>query len=505
MIVREYDSGRHTIQDPIHGAITFGPIEKAIIDHGLFQRLHGLRQNSLLYLIFPSANHTRFDHSLGVMCLADKFLSAVIKNQTQICSTGESRGKYQKSYSVDNVAMKEAMRALSSDNYFRIVLRAAALFHDIGHGPLSHLFDDFFPSSSEMKGITKERSFSHIYDRLSKVPSSDSQKPIRHEVLSCVIATRVLLDCTPIIQAFGIDSHKMAKDACAIIDNSIEPSDQLKVPHYKVETLFQDILSSDIDVDRMDYLLRDSHMCGVNYGLYDPDRILKSMCAYGRTDTEQLRIAVRYSGLGALEDLLLSRYQMHAQIYGHKTNRACNAMLAQIRMRLQHVRWKWYDGCRTTSQLLGRFLRLDDHTFIQMLRNPKVDRGSGQVKEIAEKLFIERKLYKRVYEERAISGGKKTTSAAKRWEKYRDLLTKSRIKFKEDEFENKGPKLNKTDGTLKVLRKHPQRKYYRVHDLRGFTTIVRYIPEKESTYRVYCKEKYLAKAKSLLTIPRKRR
>lgn len=84
MIVREYDSGRHTIQDPIHGAITFGRIERAIIDHGLFQRLHGLRQNSLLYLIFPSANHTRFDHSIGVMCLAEKFLAAVIKNQEQI-------------------------------------------------------------------------------------------------------------------------------------------------------------------------------------------------------------------------------------------------------------------------------------------------------------------------------------------------------------------------------------------------------------------------------------
>ena len=498
MIVCEYDSGRHTVQDPIHGAVTFGAIEKAIIDHGLFQRLHGLRQNSLLYLIFPSANHTRFDHSIGVMCLAEKFLTAVIKNQEQICRTGESRGVYQKSYRVDGVAMKEAIQALSDDNYFRIVLRAAALFHDIGHGPLSHLFDDFFPSASEMKSITKEPSFDHINARLLKFRGPDSQKPIRHEVLSCVIATRVILDCTQIIQAFGIDSRKMAKDVCAIIDDGIEPSDQLNIPHCKVEGLFRDILSSDVDVDRMDYLLRDSHMCGVNYGLYDPDRILKSMCAYSRTDTKELRIAVRYSGLGALEDLLLSRYQMHAQIYGHKTNRACNAMLAQIRIRLQRVRWKWYTGCRTTKQLLGRFLGLDDHTFIQMLRNRKVDDGVGEVKEIAEKLFIERKLYKRVYEERAASVGKKTTSAVKRWERYRRRLTQSRVKFKEDEFQNKGPKLNQSNCFLKVLRKDPQRKYYGVHELRGFTTIVRNIPEKEYTYRVYCKEKYVEKAKSLL-------
>jgi hypothetical protein len=498
MIVREYDSGRHTIQDPIHGAITFGPIERAIIDHGLFQRLHGLRQNSLLYLIFPSANHTRFDHSIGVMCLAEKFLAAVIKNQEQICRTGESRGTYQKPYRVDDVAIKEALRVLSGDNYFRIVLRAAALFHDIGHGPLSHLFDDFFPSVSEMKTITKEHSFGHIYARLLKFRGSDSLKPIRHEVLSCVIATRVLLDCTPIIQVFGIDPRKMAKDVCAIIDDSIEPSDQLNIPHYKIKSLFHDILSSDVDVDRMDYLLRDSHMCGVNYGLYDPDRILKSMCAYGRTDTKELRIAVRYSGLGALEDLLLSRYQMHAQIYGHKTNRACNAMLAQIRKRLQRVRWKWYRGCRTTKQLLNRFLGLNDHTFIQMLRKQKVDGGVGKVKEIAEKLFIERRLYKRVYEERAAYADKKMTSAVMRWEKYRHRLSQSHVQFKEDEFENKGPKLNQPKYSLKVLRKHPQRRYYGVHELRGFTTIVRYIPEREYTYRVYCKEKYVKKAKSLL-------
>jgi uncharacterized protein len=498
MIVREYDSGRHTVQDPIHGAITFGPIEKAVIDHGLFQRLHGLRQNSLLYLIFPSANHTRFDHSIGVMCLAEKFLAAIIKNQEQICRTGEPRGNYQKSYRVDGVALKAAIQALSSDNYFKIVLRVAALFHDIGHGPLSHLFDEFFPSASEMTAITKEDSFSHIYARLLKFRGPDSLKPIRHEVLSCIIATRVLLDCTPIIKDFGIDPRKMARDVCSIIDNVVEPSDQLNLHHYKVESLFQDILSSDIDVDRMDYLLRDSHMCGVNYGLYDPDRILKSMCAYGCTDTKKLRVAVRYSGLGALEDLLLSRYQMHAQIYGHKTNRACNAMLAQIRTRLRRVPWKWYKGCRTIKQLLGRFLGLDDHTFIEMLRDRKVDGGVGEVKEIAEKLFLERKLYKRVYEERTACVGRKTTSAVKRWEKYRRRLTLNHVQFKEDEFENKGPKLNQSSCPLKVLRKHPQRRYYEVHGLRRFTTIVRYIPEKECTYRVYCKDKYVNKAKSLL-------
>ena len=90
-MLSDYEFTRHTIQDPIHGGITFGRIERALIDHRLFQRLHGLRQNSLLYLIFPSANHTRFDHSVGVMHLAGKFLEAVLNNQKKICQAGSSR------------------------------------------------------------------------------------------------------------------------------------------------------------------------------------------------------------------------------------------------------------------------------------------------------------------------------------------------------------------------------------------------------------------------------
>jgi uncharacterized protein len=152
MSLRDYDFDRYTIQDPIHGAIAFGHIEKALLDHRLFQRLHGLRQNSLLYLIFPAANHTRFDHSVGVMKMAGTFFDAVLKNQMRICKAGISRKAWQNSFRVDGPEIKETVEILSDDPYYKLVLRIAALFHDIGHGPLSHLFDDFFPSIKTMLG-----------------------------------------------------------------------------------------------------------------------------------------------------------------------------------------------------------------------------------------------------------------------------------------------------------------------------------------------------------------
>jgi len=502
VILRDYDFERHTIQDPIHGAITFGAIEAAVIDHPLFQRLHGLRQNSLLYLVFPAANHTRFDHSLGVMYLADRFLEKLLNNQRHICKAGIYRTSYQDPYRVDDSTIFETIEILHGDNYFRLAIRIAALFHDIGHGPLSHLFDKFFPSWNEIQNFTTEPGYKHIHECFSQIPEDKKNEPIRHETLSCIIATRVLLDCTSALEEFQLDPSKMVKDICAIIDDQLQPSMQLLGKHYKFHPLLHDILSSDIDVDRMDYLLRDSHMCGVNYGLYDPHRILKSMCAYGRTDSQTLRVGVRHSGLGALEDLLLSRYQMHSHIYGHKTNRACGTMLEAIRKRLKESKWKWYGKCHSLSDLLKKFLDLNDHAFVSELRLETIDNGKGKVKEISEKLFIERKLFKRVWERRfrMTDQDKDSTNEAKRqWEEIQKLLKENNIRFTEDSFDNKGPKLNTDqDPAIKVLKKDLKKRHYLVHEIKKLSSVAKFLPRIESTYRIYCKESYLEKARNLL-------
>lgn len=501
MIIRDYDFSRHTIQDPIHGAITFGAIEKAVLDHRLFQRLHGLRQNSLLYLVFPAANHTRFDHSLGVMHLADKYLFAIIRNQRQICAAGAKRKSYQEPFRIDDSGMREAINRMSEDEYFRIVIRLAGLFHDAGHGPLSHLFDNFFPNIHTVRSLLRSRSHAHTRAYLKSMRKGQECEPIRHEVLSCMIATRVLVDSCDVLREHGIDPNELTQNVCSVIIDKILPSKRLVAGNYDTSSLLHDIISSDLDADRMDYLLRDSHMCGVNYGLYDPDRILKSMCAYGRSDSGSMRVAIRYSGLGALEDLLFSRYQMHSQIYGHKTNRACTAMLEGIRARLKKAGWDWTKGCRTEDDFLNRFAEFNDHSFINQLIQGRLDGRAGKVREIAEKLFIERKLVKRVFEERVrqtTNQSPRETEIAKRWEEHQRQLKRKHIWSAPDVFENKGPNLSDSDCYLKVLRKDPHSGYYMVHELSKLSTVVHYLPKKELIYRLYCKGTNVKEAKSMV-------
>lgn len=501
MILPGYDFERHTIQDSIHGAITFGALEKAIIDHPLFQRLHGLRQNSLLYLIFPSANHTRFDHSLGVMFLADKFLERILINQLHICESGHNRISFQEPYRVDDLTIKESMTNLREDSYFRLVLRISALFHDIGHGPLSHLFDGFFPSWSELEIFLREPGFKHLKSRAANIPQDRKNEVIRHEILSCLIATRVLLDCSSELRKFKLKQNHVIKDVCAIIDEKIRPSTQLQLSHYTTHFLLHDILSSDLDVDRMDYLLRDSKMCGVNYGLYDPYRILKSMCAYGRADNRQIRVAIRHSGLDAVEDFMLSRYQMHSQIYGHKTNCACSAMLEKIRKKLKASKWNWYKNCQTTTGFLNEFLRLNDQSFISELLTEKIDNKKGKVKEIATELFVERKLFKRGWEKRHPDRGDNGSlnNPEIEFKQILQLLQDNQIPFAEHTFPNKGPRfIYEEDSPIKILKKDQKTRMYGVWEIGEISTVAKILPKTEYTYRIFCKENHLSKVRELL-------
>ena len=496
-----YDFARHTIQDPIHGSISFGQIEKRIVDHRLFQRLHGLRQNSLLHFVFPSANHTRFDHSLGVMSIAGRFFDAIINNQLKICSVGQGRKHHKGNYRVDGKDMLTLITELDRQPYFKIVVRSAALFHDIGHGPLSHLFDKFFPSVKEVLGFLVEPCFEHIRSSLKSINGQKKSSPITHELLSCIIATRVLYDICDSLNDYGIRVEEIVKDVCATIEKQIPASKKTTSLPYNVATLLRDIISSDLDADRMDYLMRDSHMCGVNYGLYDQDRILKSMCAYATITDGTVRAGVRYSGVGALEDLLIARYQMYAQIYGHKTNRACSAMLDTIQEGLRKIGWSWYDGCVSLHEFLERFAGLDDQKFIGQLLDLKTNGREEHVKDLAANLFLERRLLKRAFEERVPYTSKdlrRHRRTESRVDQHIRRLDRARIWNRKEVFLNKGPKIMASSYPLKVLRKNSAKGWYEVHEAKEFSTVAHYLPESEKTYRIYAESKYLQKAKSLL-------
>lgn len=169
------------------------------------------------------------------------------------------------------------------NEYEQIVVLCAALLHDVGHGPFSHAFE--------------------------------SVTGISHETMTI----RIILEGPTLRPLLDSVSENLANDICRVIDHS----------HPK--TLLTQMISSQIDADRMDYLLRDSYFTGVSYGEYDIERILRTL------RIENDRLVIKESGMNAVEDYIMARYQMYWQVYYHPTSRAYEIMLLHIFKRIKDV------------------------------------------------------------------------------------------------------------------------------------------------------------------------
>lgn len=211
--------------------------ELDVIDTPIFQRLHNIRQLGTVYTVFPGATHTRFAHSLGVMQIVDRLVT--------------SRG---------------LRRKVSRDERER--LRMAALLHDVGHYPLSHVVE-------------------------TVMNKHNTRKEGNHEELSGHVVTKHL--------------------ARILVRNGFDPNELSKMIRGRSELLHTQLLSSELDADRMDYLLRDSQNTGVRYGGYDIDRLVHSV----QLDKDG-RLAVHEKGKHAAEDYMIARYHMYLSVYSHK-------------------------------------------------------------------------------------------------------------------------------------------------------------------------------------------
>ena len=224
------------IRDPVHGYIELDKLALSLIDAPSMQRLRRINQLGLSNLVYPGANHTRFEHSIGVMHLA-----TVLTSQIDSVTTNEKNE-----------------------------LRAAALLHDIGHGPLSHVTESII---------------SHYTRR-------------KHDDVKDIINRG---EISEILQEHDLNPANIAK-------------------HIKGETAIGQILSSEIDVDRMDYLVRDAHYTGVAFGLVDHVRLIHEMQFY------ENKLVVTPGGLKAAESLLVSRFLMHPSVYYHHVSRIAETM-----------------------------------------------------------------------------------------------------------------------------------------------------------------------------------
>lgn len=368
----------NSILDPIHGLIKMSKEEFKVISHPLFNRLRFIKQNTFLYNVFPSANHTRFEHSIGVMHLASEMFRNAFYNAGVL---HKKRSKYDLEKSSTILEMNDKNSKELLDAYY--LLRLAALLHDIGHGPMSHLFDKFAPEKEEFINVVKEDKIINFRDELAtNLEKLIDQSIVEHEHVSLYFSAVILSE-------IGINDCDIKK-VLTIMNEKINLGDIL-CEDMRINTfLHQIVAGAPLDCDRMDYLLRDSYFTGVKYGIYDLNRVLKSLLPF--IHDKNLKLGIKKSGLPAIENFLQARYGLFQQVYYHKTNQACNLMLEKSTELLIVEKMKVVK-CNSPKSFKKSYLKLSDEKFLNYLEKNLDGENLTTIKELRQ-----RKLWKRLVE-----------------------------------------------------------------------------------------------------------
>jgi HD superfamily phosphohydrolase len=297
------------LRDPVHGLVAFEEGEERIVESLLdtpeVQRLRRIRQLGVTSLAFPGAEHSRFAHALGAAFVM-KLLLARLRALDGALPTAQ------------RVTPERAQEAL-----------AAAFLHDLGHGPLSHLFEEAIPGTPAHETWTE----------------------------------RIVLDTST-----GVHG------VLASIDPGL-PQRVVDLVHGRHPVAYlAKAVSGEFDVDRCDYLLRDAHATGVSYGVYDLDWLLRSLRfapATAATDDAGPVLAIDGAkGLPAIEAFITARLFMFQQVYQHKATRSAEWMIRAILARavaalrdghrLESVPVAVSAAARAEAIELGDYLELDD-------------------------------------------------------------------------------------------------------------------------------------------------
>ena len=385
-----------TVRDPLHGAIHLSDEEIRIIDHRLFRRLHKIRQNGLLYLVFPSAHHTRFEHSLGTLHNANSIFNSLLFNSSvadtkPTCAIYDNpqNGKAFDLNNIDETLLKKALR----------LLRFSALVHDLGHGPLSHTFDSFSPFREKVIEIIEQDSKYLELKKLIPLLKKNRKERIEHEEMSCILFSVIwheIKDDTdseeiPFLVASILLNHELGKE-----HSNLAPF---------ISLLNNIVASAPVDADRMDYIERDSKSIGVSYGMFDRERLLKSFLPYATTSSNgnlNYRLGIKKSGVRAVENFIQARFELFVQVYYHKTNRAIELMLSEIATNAKDKQINIFK-LNSVDDLCNAYLDLSDESFLNILNGNNEIINENSITKIARSIST-RNLWKRIFEEK-----KKTT------------------------------------------------------------------------------------------------
>ena len=320
----------HEMRDPIHGFIKISKRERDLIDTKVFQRLRRIRQLAMAFLVYPGAVHTRFDHSIGVMHIAGRIC-------TKLQELNSAR-----------ISCKDVER-----------VRFAALLHDIGHGPFSHVSEHLLKKCAPADADTRQV-LEKIHEKITvDIVESDPQ----------------------IDEILDEDERRFVIDM---------------IQGQEAWDWRCDVVSSELDADKMDYLLRDSYFTGVKYGEYDLEKVIESfLIDVNETETA---LAISSKGIYALEQLLLARYHMTQQVYWHRVSLISNEMIIRgISLAVDNgndIMKQLYEyDEKNKDKFIKNYLKYHDEKLIELLRSC----NQQKAREIFNRLY-ERCLFKMVAE-----------------------------------------------------------------------------------------------------------
>jgi HD superfamily phosphohydrolase len=317
-------ASRLEIRDPIHGFIHRESHEQEIIDTPVFQRLRKIKQLALANLVYPGALHTRFDHSIGAFHIASKVASKLLDNENE-----------------------------------RRVVRMAALLHDVGHGPFSHVSEDVFAKFCKRDALGLKEG-----EQI-------------HEVIG-----RQIICSDPCLGR--LISERDRENIVGLLRGTWG------------ETILKAIISGPLDVDKQDYLLRDSYFCGVKYGVYDLERLIETLRAHDDGDDRYLVLS--HDGIHALEQFVLAKYYMTTQVYHHRIRLISDEMIIRgLSLGISEDNLDWlkylysYDG---SQDFVKEYLTWNDERLATRILDKSTP--DGYAKQFFERL-AERRLFKRIF------------------------------------------------------------------------------------------------------------
>lgn len=313
------------VRDPVHNFVSLRADEVKLVGTPIFQRLRGIRQLAMANLVYPGALHTRFDHSLGVCHVA---------------------------------GMLAAQLGLSEDEVE--LVRLAALLHDLGHGPFSHVSEHTLDWYADQANLGENQKTEKIHERI----------------------TAHLIEYDPGIQRV-LAQDKREKITKLLDDGYGQPA-------------LRAIVSGPLDADKQDYLLRDSHFCGVAYGLFDIHQFHRSLVLEGPQDEKELMIDP--DGVHAVEQYVLAKYYLTTNVYRHRVRLITDQMIIRaIRLGIdvdQVEDLKRIYAFDASALFFENYTKWDDARFLAKFGS--ADSAGALCRDLLQRLS-QRRLLKRVF------------------------------------------------------------------------------------------------------------